>query len=57
MIEAKTNKHAQNSVDSLNAAVVENLAAVDKILVARACNSFCSRPEMIFADGVGYIEK
>ena len=57
VIEAKTNKHAHNTVNSLKAAIVEEFAAVDKDMVAKAFDSFCSRLEMVVATGGGYIEK
>ena len=57
VIEAKTNKHAQNTVDFLKAAVREEFAAVDKDMVTKACDPFRSRLEMVVTAGGGYIEK
>ena len=56
VIEAKTNKHAHNTVDSLKAAIVAEFAAVDKDTVAKACESFRPRLEMVVAADGGYIE-
>ncbi|XP_043228175.1 uncharacterized protein LOC122384643 [Amphibalanus amphitrite] len=56
VIEAKTNKHAHNTVDSLKAAIVAEFAAVDKDTVAKAYESFRPRLEMVVAADGGYIE-
>lgn len=40
VIEAKTNKHTHNIVNSLKADIVEAFAAMDKDMVAKACDSF-----------------
>ena len=57
VIEAKTNKHAQNTVDSLKAGVRAEFAAVDRDVVTKACGSFRFRLEMVVPAGGGYIEK
>ncbi|KAF2366101.1 Caspase-like domain [Trinorchestia longiramus] len=55
--EAKTNKHAHNTVDSLKAAIVEAFASLNKDIAAKACGSFNACLEMIVAAGGSYIKK
>ena len=57
VIEAKTNKHAHNTVDSLKGAIMEAFATINKDMVAKACGSFRSRLEKVVAAAGGYIEK
>ena len=55
-MEAKTNKHAQNSVDSLMAAILAEFAAIDKDMVAKGSDSFRPRLEMVVAADGGYFK-
>ncbi|QQP35515.1 Transposable element tcb2 transposase, partial [Caligus rogercresseyi] len=57
MVENKTNKHAHNTLDSLRAAIVEEFANMKKDVVAKACDHFRHRLEMVVAADGGYIEK
>lgn len=57
VIEAMTNKHAHDRVNTLQAAFLKEVAAVDKILVPSACDSIDSSLEMFVGAGSGYIEE
>lgn len=54
--ETKSTKQAHITVGSLNPAVVEELAAVDRDMVVSVCSSFRFRLRMVFAAGFGYIK-
>lgn len=47
VMDAKTNQHSHNTVDILKAAIFEELASIDKEMVARAGDITCNRLEMV----------
>lgn len=57
MIEAKTRNHTHNTVDAFNTAMAEERIALDKNMVARAWNSFCSGFGVVVMASGGFIEK
>ncbi|QQP48789.1 Uncharacterized protein FKW44_009215 [Caligus rogercresseyi] len=57
MVENKTNKHAQNTLDSLRTAIVVEFANMKKDPVAKACGRFRHHLEMVVVADGGYIEK
>lgn len=57
MVETKTNKYAQNILNSLRAAIMEEFANMEKDVIAMACGHFRHRLETAITAEEGYIEK
>ena len=56
-MEDGTNKHTHNTIDSLKATIVKAFAAIDKDVVAKACDSFRAHLKMVVAASGSYIER
>ena len=55
-VERLTNQRAHNTKDSLKASIKEVMRKMNKEVVARACDRFCSRVERVVEADGGFIE-